>query len=73
MVNAGGSAALELMLTDNSGKSTSGCEVREIAIDGVYLDEAVSPTLGKTFLVPSARTEWLVVCNAPGTYQVCLT
>lgn len=70
-MNAAGSETLELLITDVNGTTpTQGCEFKEIAYDGVYLDEARAPISGKTLLAPSARADWLVVCNDPGTYEV---
>ncbi|XP_076825146.1 multicopper oxidase mco-like [Clavelina lepadiformis] len=70
LVNAGGSASLELTITDTSGAKAKGCQVREIAQDGVYLDKARFQKHKRTLLVPSARADWLVVCNTPGTYKL---
>ena len=73
MVNAAGSATLELLITDVGGTTaTAGCEFQEIAYDGIYLDAARIPALGKTLLVPSAKADWLVVCNTAGTYEVSI-
>jgi len=71
MVNAAGSKSLELLITkENSSTPADACEVREIAFDGIYLNETRSPRLGKTFLVPSSKADWIVVCNKPGRYEV---
>ena len=71
MVNTAGSKTLELLIAEvNSRVPTSACEVWEIAFDGMYLNNARTPRLGKTFLVPAAKADWIVVCNQPGTYEV---
>uniref|UniRef100_F6YQV7 ferroxidase n=3 Tax=Ciona intestinalis TaxID=7719 RepID=F6YQV7_CIOIN len=70
MVNAGGSAILELLITDTSQQPTSACSVLEIAYDGVYLDEARTPLTGKTLLIPSGKVDWLVACGTAGTYEL---
>ncbi|XP_078484901.1 multicopper oxidase mco-like [Ciona intestinalis] len=71
MVNAGGSASLELLITNVGGvTAATGCSFMEIAIDGVYLDQARSPRLGKTLIIPSGKADWLVVCDQPGNYEV---
>ncbi|XP_076824256.1 multicopper oxidase mco-like [Clavelina lepadiformis] len=70
MVNAGGNAALILQITDTNGAIAEGCTVYQIALDGIYFDSATPPRLGKTMLVPSAKSDWLVVCNIPGTYEL---
>lgn len=69
MVNAGGNPTLEIGIYD-SATQTPACTYMEIAIDGVYLNEARTPRLDKSFFVPSAKIDWLVVCNTPGTYEV---
>ena len=69
MVNAGGNPSLELIVIDSNTGDVA-CSFIEIAIDGVYLDAARRPRLNKSFLVPSARVDWLIVCNTPGTYEV---
>ena len=70
MVNAGGDWTLELHITDSDGNVTSNCEIREIALDGVYLPEPRQMHDGQTLIVPGARTDWLVKCNVPGTFKV---
>ncbi|XP_076825740.1 multicopper oxidase mco-like isoform X2 [Clavelina lepadiformis] len=70
MVNAGGNAALILQITDTNGAIAEGCTVYQIALDGIYFDSATPPRLGKTMLVPSAKADWLVVCNIPRTYEL---
>lgn len=71
MVNTGGSRTLELQITEEGSlNATDACEFWEIAFDGVYLDLARKAKLGKTFLPPAGRADWIVVCNRPGTYEV---
>ena len=72
MVNAGGSSTLELVVVDANGGSNT-CTYMEIAVDGIYLDQARAPAQGKTFIPPSSKVDWLIVCNTPGTYQVDCT
>lgn len=40
------------------------CTIREIAVDGVYLDAPRTPRLGKTFIAAGARVDLLVNCPA---------
>ena len=68
MVNAGGSATLELIVVDS--QSNPACSYREIAFDGIYLDQSRNPTANKTLLPPAGRVDWLIVCNTAGKYQV---
>jgi len=71
MVNAGGSATLELMITNtDTNTAATGCSFKEIAFDGVYLDAARDARLGKTLLIPASKADWLIVCNTPGLYEV---
>ena len=71
MVNAAGSKALELLISEvNDNNSTDACQVWEIALDGIYLNQPRIPRLGKILLVPSSRADLVVVCNRPGTYEV---
>lgn len=71
MINAGGSKGFSVVITDVNGRTpTSSCQVWEIATDGMYLNAARKPRLGRSFLTPSARVDWIVSCNVPGTYQV---
>jgi len=71
LLNAGGQLNLALNVVDGSGNVA--CDILEIAVDGMYLDQGKPPRLGRSFLVPSARTDWLIVCNNPGEYYVSLT
>jgi len=52
------------------GNGNSACDILEIAVDGIYLDRGIPPKLGRSFLVSSARIDWLIVCNNPGAYYV---
>jgi len=61
---------LALNVVDGNGGSP--CNILEIAVDGVYLDRGVPPRVGRSFLVPSSRMDWLIVCNSPGEYYVSL-
>ena len=68
MLNAGGSPLLELIVVDS--QNNPACTYREIAFDGIYLDQARVPAFNKTLLPPAGRADWLIVCNTAGTYQV---
>ena len=71
MINAGGSKNLQVVITDLNGRiQTNSCDVWEIAIDGMYLNEPRKPKLGRSFITSSARVEWIVVCHNPGVYKV---
>lgn len=49
------------------------CTIREIAVDGVYLDAPRTPRLGKTFIAAGARVDLLVNCPAGVfTVSVCV-
>ena len=71
MVNAGGTQTIEVVLVNQNGSEpTSDCEVWEIAFDGMYLDYARRPALGKSLINSAARVDWIVICNNPGVYEV---
>ena len=71
MVNAGGTATLELLITDqNSLEPATGCEFWEISVDGIYLNKTRKPRLGKSFIPLGGRRDWIVQCNKEGTYEV---
>ena len=71
MINAGGTKTIEAVITDQNGTTpTNGCDVWEIAYDGIYLDQAKRPRLGKSLLNSGSRVDWIVVCNNPGVYEV---
>ena len=71
MVNSGHAPTLEVAITNqNEFTQTDGCEVWEIAFDGLYLDQPKRPRQGKTFIPTGGRADWTVVCNKPGTYEV---
>ena len=55
---------------DSNGHSS--CDILEIAVDGIYLDRGTPPRLGRSFLIPGTRMDWLIVCNSPGEYYVSL-
>ena len=72
MVNAGAGTTLEVTITDqNSTTPTESCEIWEIAFDGMYLNEAKQPRLGRSFIVAGGRVDWIVMCSNPGIYEVC--
>jgi len=71
MVNANGGAMLELHIVDKGTlRKATGCSVLQISLDGIYFDRGTPPRLGRTMLVPSAKADWLVVCNTPGIHEV---
>ena len=70
LLNAGSQLNLALDVVDDNGNSA--CDILEIAVDGIYLDRGTPPRLGRSFLVPSSRMDWLIVCNNPGEYYVSL-
>lgn len=71
MVNAGGSATLEVHITNSANANgLAACTIREIATDGVYLDAPREMNQGQTLLVPAARADWLVKCDTVGTFYV---
>jgi len=70
LLNAGSQLHLALNVVDDRGNSS--CDILEIAVDGIYLDRGTPPRLGRSFLVPSSRMDWLIVCNNPGVYYVSL-
>jgi len=73
IVNAAGSKSLELVITEEYSKTPAeACQVWEIAIDGIYLNEPRTLRLGKTFLIPACKVDWIVVCNRPGRYKVSI-
>lgn len=61
---------LEVSITDSHGNPTSKCDIREIALDGIYLPTPRRMHDGQSLLVPAARVDWLVKCNVPGEYKV---
>lgn len=70
MVNAGADASLEVYITDSNGNPAADCDIREIALDGIYLPAPRTMHEGQSLLVPGNRLDWLVICNTPGIYQV---
>lgn len=66
-VNAIGVHALALSIEDDEGNQ---CDVREIAIDGVYLPEPRVPRFGRSLVVSGGRLDWLVICDKPGAYKM---
>jgi len=41
-------------------------------VDGIYLNRGRRQRLGRSFISPSSRVDWLIVCNKPGEYHVSL-
>ena len=72
MANAGGDFGLAIIVTDENGKPTTNCEYREIALDGVYIDKPRRPHLGRTYLAPGERSDWMIKCSKSGTYKVSI-
>jgi len=68
LLNTGSSGTLALNVVDGAGKPA--CDILEIAVDGIYLNFGKPSRLGRSFLVPGSRMDWLIVCNYPGTYYV---
>ncbi|XP_078492349.1 laccase-like [Ciona intestinalis] len=69
ILDTGGLYAVALHI-DNIDPNGPRCTVKEIAMDGVYLDRPRSPWLGRTFLVAAGRVDWLVICPEIGTYEL---
>lgn len=67
IVNAGGSYSLAVSIMNLEGFE---CQVKEIAIDGVYLEKARFPHLGRSLVLAGGRLDLLVRCPTPGIYQV---
>lgn len=64
---------MEVYITENSiAVPTPKCQIREIALDGVYLPNPRRMHSGQSFIVPGSRVDWLVICHTPGTYKVGL-
>ena len=71
MVNSDSTLTMDLVITDeNANTPATNCEVWEIAFDGMYVNEVRKPRLGRSFMNPAQRVDWIVVCNEPGTYEV---
>jgi len=66
-VNAIGVHALALSIEDPTGNK---CEIKEIAIDGVYLPSPRAPRFGRSLVVAGGRLDWLVICEKPGNYAL---
>jgi len=69
LLNAAGLDALAVQIASNG---TSSCVVKEIALDGHYLDLMRDQRLGRSLLLPGSRVDWLVSCENPGEYKVKL-
>jgi len=46
------------------------CEIKEVAIDGVYLARPRKIKFGRSLVISGGRLDWLVICNAPGSYSL---
>jgi len=46
------------------------CEIREVAVDGVYLPRPRKIRFGRSLVISGGRLDWLVVCNVPGSYSL---
>ena len=68
MLNAGGLYALAVHLVNTNDGSS--CTVKEIALDGMYLDQPRDLGTGRSVLFAASRVDWLVKCPIPGTYEV---
>ena len=68
LLNSGSRSNLALNVVDGAGNPA--CDILEIAVDGIYLNFGKPPRLGRSFIVPGSRMDWLIVCNNPGTYYV---
>nr|XP_018667701.1 putative multicopper oxidase GMC1 isoform X1 [Ciona intestinalis] len=69
IIDTGGLYAVALHI-DNVDPNGASCTVKEIAMDGVYLDQPRDPWLGRSFLVAAGRVDWLVICPESGTYEL---
>ena len=74
MVNGGGSHVMIIQLStlDGSPVDEDDCKVLEIANDGIYLTHGIKPRFGKTVLPPGGRADWIIRCNQPQEYEVCV-
>jgi len=70
LINTAATLTLGLNVVDGAGKPA--CDIREIAVDGIYLNRGRRQRLGRSFLSQSSRMDWLIVCNKPGEYYVSL-
>jgi len=71
LINGGVTKTIELALVNqNEREPTSNCEIWEIAYDGMYLNSARRPKMGKSLINIGARVDWIVVCHIPGIYEV---
>ncbi|XP_002128493.3 laccase-like [Ciona intestinalis] len=69
LINAGEYNTLAIEVV-NIIQGEPSCSVKEIAIDSIYLDVPREPRLGRTYLPPGGRADWLIVCNEVGTYEM---
>jgi len=65
--NAIGVHALALTIEDASGNK---CDVREIAVDGIYLPLPRVQRYGRSLVVAGGRVDWLVLCDRAGSYSL---
>ena len=65
--NAIGVHALALTIEDASGNK---CDIREIAVDGIYLPLPRVQRYGRSLVVAGGRVDWLVLCDRAGSYSV---
>jgi len=70
LINTAGTLMLALNVVDGAGNAA--CNIREIAVDGIYLNRGRRQRLGRSFISPSSRMDWLIVCNKPEEYNVSL-
>ncbi|CAK8689527.1 unnamed protein product [Clavelina lepadiformis] len=68
LLNAGGLYALAVHLVNTNDGSS--CTVKEIALDGMYLDQPRDLGTGRSVLFAASRVDWLVKCPIPGTYEL---
>ena len=66
-MNAIGVHGLALHIESLQGDT---CEIKEVAVDGVYLPRPRRVRFGRSLVVSGGRLDWLVVCNVPGSYSV---
>ncbi|XP_039253915.2 uncharacterized protein LOC120330983 [Styela clava] len=68
MINSDRELTLELKVFNVATGET--CKTREIAFDGIYLDEPRSLLNGKSVMSPSSTLDWLIRCDVPGNYSM---
>lgn len=70
MLNASGKQTLALRIVNSKGNDAGSCRILEIADDGVYFKKGRRQHFGHTIMSSGRRSEWLVNCKKPGTYQL---